>query len=349
MDPASTSAPLITGEWPAEGLERTACPVCGREEAKILYGGLHDRTFFSAPGTWTLRRCGGCASAYLDPRPTAEALPLAYRRYFTHAEDPAAGAPGRGPRVALANAVLTSRWGYRARPAAPLGGVVARVLPGRTALVGRAIRHLGAVAGGRLLDVGSGSGAFVARMAALGWNAEGVEPDADAVAVAHRAGLRVTHGTLADMASAGPFEAVTLSHVIEHLHNPAEALEQVRALLRPGGVAWVATPNLRALGHRRYGRDWLHLDPPRHLVLFTPASLDELLRRCGLDPLPAPRPSPDAPAVFRASAAIRDGRRPDAGPAGRRRRLRALAFLAALREARDPCVAEEIVMLARRP
>jgi hypothetical protein len=53
--------------------------------------------------------------------------------------------------------------------------------------------------------------------------------------------------------------------------------------------------------------------------------------------------------VFRASAAIRDGRPPDAGPAAGSRRRRALALLAGLREARDPGVAEEIVVLARRP
>ena len=61
---------------------------------------------------------------------------------------------------------------------------------------------------------------------------------------------------------------MTLNHVVEHLHDPAGVLRRIAAILRPGGTLWIATPNLHALGHRRYGPDWLALDPPRHLVLF---------------------------------------------------------------------------------
>ena len=187
-----------------------ACPVCGDAPvASSGHGDLRDRTFGTAPGTWSLWRCHGCASAYLDPRPTRDSIWRAYAGYYTHLEDPAAVPASRracGPPWPTA---LDACWGYRVAPSSPAGAVVARLLPVRAALVGRSVRHLHARPGGRLLDVGCGSGAFIAQMARLGWEAEGLEPDADAVAVARRAGLFVTQGTARSSTPTGSPGATT--------------------------------------------------------------------------------------------------------------------------------------------
>jgi SAM-dependent methyltransferase len=218
--------------------------------------------------------------------------------------------------------------------------------------VAREIRHLPMTPSGRLLDIGCGNGDWLRDMARLGWIAEGLEPDEAAVAAARASGVRVTQGTLADPdldAYAGAFDAITLSHVIEHVHDPAEDLRRIFRLLRPGGLVWMATPNLEALGFRYFGRDWLGLDPPRHLVLFTRASLEHLVRRAGLEPLPAPTPSPLAWNMFSQSAAIGQNRLPHEGPARRTRKLRALAAIADRAAYRNPRHADELVMIARRP
>lgn len=339
------------GEWPAAGLEALrACPVCGCEERRVLYAGLRDRAFRAAPGSWTLVRCQGCRSAYLDPRPTPETIELAYRSYYTHGPTTLRPPVGR-LRQGLANDYRRARWGYTQGPTIPGGRLIPRVAPSRGALVDREIRHLPAIPGGRLLDVGCGSGAFLAQMAALGWRAEGIDPDPAAVASAREAGLSVTRGTLADVdpdEHGGSFDAVTLSHVIEHLHHPAENLRRTNLLLRPGGLLWIATPNLEALGLRRFGRDWLGLDPPRHLVLFTRASLERLLRDTGFEALPPPPASPHALQMFSQSAAIREGRLPDEGPLDGTRRLRALAAIANAVSLRDARHSEELLMVARR-
>jgi SAM-dependent methyltransferase len=355
--PVQQTAPRpAPGEWPADGLERVErCPVCGEAGRRLLYDGLRDRVFFCAPGTWSLFRCAGCGSAYLDPRPTPDHIGLAYESYYTHEENPAGEDPVPtllgGLRRRLRNGYLASRWGYEVEPALAAGAWVARLAPLRGALTGRYICHLPAHPGGRLLDVGSGSGAFLAVMRRLGWRAEGVDPDPRAVAVARDAGLTVTQGTLADLDDdehAGAFQAVTLSHVIEHLHDPAGELARIHRLLAPGGWLWIGTPNLASLGHRRFGEHWRGLEPPRHLVLFTPDSLTGLLERTGFQPEPPPIPSPQAARMFYASAAIRDGRKPDDGPPRGRRRLAALAALANRIARRRPDLADELVVLARR-
>jgi len=346
-----TNPRTADGEWPAGGLEAVgACPVCGSAQRSVLYTDLRDRAFRSAPGSWTLVRCRDCRSAYLDPRPTADTIELAYRSYYTHGAATAAPPVGR-LREGLANDYRRARWGYPQGPVIPGGRLIPRVAPSRGALVDREIRHLPAIPGGRLLDVGCGSGAFLAQMAALGWRTEGIDPDPAAVAGAREAGLSVTHGTLADLdpdEHGGSFDAVTLSHVIEHLHDPGENLRRISLLLRPGGLLWIATPNLEALGLRRFGRDWLGLDPPRHLVLFTRASLERLLGETGFEPLPPPPASPHALQMFSQSAAIVEGRLPDEGPRDGTRRLRALATVANAVSLRDARHAEELLMIARR-
>lgn len=329
-----------------------ACPACGSAERVVLHEGLTDRVFRAAPGRWRLVRCTGCASAYLDPRPTEASIGRAYETYYTHGEEGASATELGGARRLLLNSYLNARWGYELRPALPLGGVLETLVPLRAAVAAREIRHQRGKPGGRLLDVGAGDGAFVAHARLFGWDAEGIDPDSTAVAIARERGIPMTLGTLASPnLGEGAFDAVTMSHVIEHLHDPARELLRIRRLLRPNGRLWIATPNLEALGHRLFRSDWMPLDPPRHLVLFSGSSLHRLLRRTGFEPEPTPPPAPVAWQTFPQSAVISDGRpRPmETDPAGARRSLRVRARIADRLAYGSPRYAEELVAIARRP
>jgi SAM-dependent methyltransferase len=136
----------------------------------------------------------------------------------------------------------------------------------------------------RLLDVGCGNGAFLSKMRALGWRVHGLEPDPAAAKAARASGIDVVAGTLADTAwPEGSFDAVTMSSVIEHLHDPGDSLSICRRLLAPGGSLHIMTPNADALGAARFGPHWRGLETPRHLVLFNPRALSLLLERCRFD------------------------------------------------------------------
>jgi len=140
---------------------------------------------------------------------------------------------------------------------------------------------------GRLLEVGCGSGVFLVAMRRRGWAVAGLEPHRTSTQdLRTHHGLDVRAGMLEDAPIEwGPFDAVALLDVIEHLVDPAAALAKVRALLRPGGVVIVATPNVASLEHRLFGRWWFALQPPDHLWLFSPDSLQRMVMMAGFNQL----------------------------------------------------------------
>jgi len=117
---------------------------------------------------------------------------------------------------------------------------------------------------GAVLDVGSGEGWLVEALRRRNRPAEGVErgdegwPD-------------------------GPWSAVVLWHSLEHLPDPAGALDDVANGLVPGGVVVIALPNAASLQARAFGDSWLALDPPRHLVHVPVDALRKALEGRGLE------------------------------------------------------------------
>jgi SAM-dependent methyltransferase len=120
-------------------------------------------------------------------------------------------------------------------------------------------------------------------MQELGWIVEGIDPDPVVVERARLKGLNAQQGTL--VAQSYPdctFDAVYLSHVLEHVHDPAAVLRECGRILKPGGRIVVLTPNVGALSGRLFGASWLGHDPPRHLMLFSVASLRSTAAAAGL-------------------------------------------------------------------
>jgi 2-polyprenyl-3-methyl-5-hydroxy-6-metoxy-1,4-benzoquinol methylase len=326
------------------------CPACGEAGRDVLHAALADLAFGVAGGRWTLHRCRGCGAAYLDPRPADEAIAGLYASYYTHEPpSPNIEPAGRAARMAraLRNGHLGHALGYRLRPALRPGAALGRLLPGFAALAERPVRGL--PAGARVLDVGAGNGLFVAEACGWGLDASGIDLDREAVAAGRRAGLDLAVETAAQRAAREPraYDAVTLSHVIEHVPDPVELLRDCAALLRPGAGVWIATPNLAASGHRRFGDAWLHLDPPRHLVLFDARSLTAAAAAAGLRDAKVLHPVPTAAAVYAGSAAIARGEVAGPAPPTPPRPIRMAAVAADLRAQLRPRLAEELVVVAR--
>lgn len=318
---ADPAQPPWHQDWPASGLESVpACPVCAHTVRHLLHGQLVDRAFQAAPGRWQLWQCARCGSAWLDPRPDRLTIALAYRQYYTHQAPVPAPAPGLAGRLrqALAQGYLCQRFGLLDQPAWTVGAWLARcLLPVRLSL-DHQFRHLPSPTGPRprVLDVGCGAGEFLARARRCGWQAQGVEPDPQAVARCRSQGLDVIQGDIAALGdTASRFDLITLSHVIEHVHDPRWVLQQCHRLLRPGGTLWLETPNLLARGHALFGPHWRGLETPRHLVLFNPASLQQALASTGFGEVTW-LATPDSLAwTYEQSLRMAQGRPPGDGPA----------------------------------
>lgn len=277
--------------WPFEDLESVEqCPVCDSSERALLLSNLVDNVFRASAGEWELFSCQSCESAYLHPRPTQASIHKAYAVYYTHKAAISRKNPEqlnffRRVRRVLVNGYTNQRYGTNYLPSKKIGSVLANLLPSLRKRLDLQFRWLPKpILGQRLLDVGCGNGAFLIKAQEAGWQVVGVDPDINAVETARNEGLDARVGSIdAFNGHEDLFDAVTLSHVIEHVHEPVDFLVAAHRLLKPGGTLYLDTPNIQSRGFSLFGKNWRGLETPRHLALFNSHSIYDLLIRCGFE------------------------------------------------------------------
>lgn len=137
---------------------------------------------------------------------------------------------------------------------------------------------------GNLLDLGSGTGAFVNEMVKNGWEALGLEPSDEARKVARQAyDLELKTNDELFSLPANSFDAITLWHVLEHVHQLHLYIRQLKKLLKENGRLIIAVPNYTSLDAKIYNQNWAAYDPPRHLYHFSPGSMKILAEKNGMN------------------------------------------------------------------
>lgn len=237
-------------------VERADCPLCGSTDLRrraVPRAWIGEAVFGAHRGAFGVTACGGCGFELVNPRPSDALLEA-----FYGGDDYAHHAPTASPATA-------------ARTAHLLDFVAAQVI------------------GRRLLDFGCGGGILLRAARDAGWQVTGHDLGPAAIAACHSQGLAVT----ADVATlpVGGFDAVVMSHVLEHVTACGPTLAAVRRLLAPGGRVVIEVPNvgsLRArLSHPTLIR-WARFDEryrafPIHLSYFTPRTLARMVERSGLE------------------------------------------------------------------
>ena len=238
------------------------CLYCGAGARAKVYAGVRDH-FGIAPGAYDFFRCDDCASASLDPVPSADAVAAFYPRDYTFR--PAAATESTARRLLRG---LEWRLFYRPQYHDRL----------------RTIARLTGLTSGRVLEVGCGSGTFLRMLADRGFDPHGVEISRDDAKYAREAhGLPVTEGDLATAAADGErYDAVMLFYVVEHVTDPAELVRQAFAVLRAGGWLIAAVPVIDSTQARVFGSRWSQVtEAPRHITLPSRRGLDHALRAAG--------------------------------------------------------------------
>jgi len=258
VNPSRLVARQTRGTAPSLVTEDVPCGICGKWARKRLY--TEHYRLQAEQVELGINRCGGCGQVYVSPRLDRAAI---QRVYTSDAE--------RTISHHYCWADLNSDERF-----APLVN-----------------RILSRIAGGRLLDIGCGSGSFLAAVAARGnWELTGLEPCQPAAEQARKRGVAEIHALTLEQAelAAGSFDVVTLLGVLEHLHDPLSTLRIARRLLKPDGVLGIYVPNFNYLRCKDAGplafvrrRKWSCLAPQEHLFHFTPDSLTQLIRRSGFD------------------------------------------------------------------
>jgi SAM-dependent methyltransferase len=238
-------------------LESVQCFLCGADDYDVVYEARYDREKdadlvqkFRASGDELLIdqlvKCRRCGFQYVNPRLRGELIFSGY----TEGDDP----------------------NYVSQ------------LQARERTFARSLDEIARAAGGtgRLLDIGTAAGAFVAAARARGWQAEGCEPNKWlAEWGARHYGITIRQGSVFEQDYAdGSFDVVTLWDVIEHTLDPREMLERCCRLLKPGGVLVVNYPDIGSWIARALGRRWLFLISV-HLYYFDRRTIARMLESTG--------------------------------------------------------------------
>ena len=133
---------------------------------------------------------------------------------------------------------------------------------------------------GRLLDIGCGTGAFLNMMKETGWAVTGLEPEVNA----RKKALELYNIQPAEPEKLfglepASFDAITLWHVLEHVHDLHNYMQQINKLLAPGGKLFIAVPNYTSYDATVYRECWAAWDVPRHLYHFSPGSIELLFEQ----------------------------------------------------------------------
>jgi SAM-dependent methyltransferase len=231
----------------------TNCPVCGAAELTPVFDVIDQLVTRDSFSLLACAQCG-CRLTELAPDQASSSMYYQSAEYISHSNT------SRG----LINRI------YQA--------VRKRTLRQKVKWVERST----GLSGGHVLDVGSGTGAFVHELRKAGWQADGLEPDPIARQVA-QTDFAVT---LLDIdrlfqLPVGSFDAITLWHVLEHVHDLNGYMNQLHRLLKPGGRLLIALPNHTSFDADYFGKWWAAYDVPRHLYHFSPDSIRHLATKHG--------------------------------------------------------------------
>lgn len=261
-------------------LNITECPVCGHPETRHA---LTCKDFTVSQKQFDIVECTGCGFRFTNPVPGQDEIGPYYISddYISHSN--------------------TKR------------GLVSRVYQW---VRRRAIRQKASqiecetgLRNGRLLDIGCGTGEFLAEMKRRGWATHGLEPSPAARTQAQQNhSLTVQEPQELFNLTPGTYDVITMWHVMEHVHTLNEYVAQLHKLLKPNGLLIVAVPNATSHDAAHYAEYWAAWDVPRHLYHFSLPTMKRLMAKHGLEVKTAELMSWDAYYVSLLSEKYRTGR-----------------------------------------
>lgn len=229
------------------------CPVCGAENARDY---LKCKDFTVSQAEFTIVKCASCGFLFTNPRPTKEEIGPYYQSsaYISHSNSK--------------KGLFDSAYQF----------IRTIAIKNKVKLIQKSI---GRSSGINLLDIGCGTGEFLAGCQQVGWSVKGVEPSPEAKKQAESNHALSVEGEEWLQTTTERYDVITLWHVLEHVHDLNERVSQLSRLLDNSGILIIAVPNNTAKDAEIFGGNWAAWDVPRHLYHFTPQSVKALLKKHG--------------------------------------------------------------------
>jgi len=248
----NTDLPMIKNK---ENLEIIPCDLCGSNKFSVVYSAQYEKEKdldiiekFRASGDELLIdqlvKCSRCGLIYINPRIKSNIIVKGY----TEGSDETFVSQADAREVTFNKAVKK----------------IEKYFPQK----------------GKILDVGTAAGSFLAAAKKRGWDVYGCEPNKWLVEWGNkRYGLSLKQGTLFDQKyNSNFFDVVTLWDVIEHTPNPSEILQECNRVLKYKGLLIINYPDIGSLVARFMGQKWLFLNSV-HLYYFTRKTIKSLLKK----------------------------------------------------------------------
>lgn len=235
-----------------EQITTTHCPACNSSDNQLY---LSVKDHFLSQEIFQLLKCVDCKLVFTTPRPAEEKIGDYYKseNYVSHSST----------KKGIVNSVYSVVRNYTLNQKV------------------RLVRTL--TKGNNLLDIGAGTGHFLARAKTSGFSVLGLEPDETARTVAakeNKVELLELENLFTQQKES--FDAVTMWHVLEHVYNLSADLDQIISVMKSNGVLIIAVPNDTSFDARYYQSFWAAYDVPRHLYHFSPESIIPLVEKKGL-------------------------------------------------------------------
>jgi SAM-dependent methyltransferase len=232
--------------------EDVNCPnKCSREDILVLSG--YD-LLNKIPGLYNVYRCQGCGLERTNPRPTINTIDTYYPPSYAPYQSEVIGKESK-----LQNFKKYLRF-----------------------LIGHKSRELPNVKPGRMLEIGCSSGNYMEQARQSGWTVDGIEFSPDAAAIARSKGFLVHVGAIENIQlNVKKYDLITAWMVLEHLHQPVEALRKASEWVKPHGYLVALVPSADSLSRRLFGSRSYDLHLPNHLFHYTPKTLNTILSNSG--------------------------------------------------------------------
>lgn len=129
---------------------------------------------------------------------------------------------------------------------------------------------------GSLLDIGAGTGHFLDLAQKNNWKVKGIEPNDGAKKIASQKGISFIENV--QSLESNSFDVITMWHVLEHVYDLEEQIEQLKRILKKDGTLIIAVPNFHSYDAKYYKQFWAAFDVPRHLWHFSKKSIKKLFQ-----------------------------------------------------------------------